>query len=123
MICKVCRGAGSLITANPITYWNCPCCGGAGVSFMHGPAIIYSPGFNSIKLKNATIETKRGSITISIKEMHEQKKTLMAHLVVDLGVFPSVSQAKKNGWERPLELGHHVIKVGKKLTQQVEIVE
>lgn len=41
----------------------------------------------------------------SIAELAAEKKTLMAHVMVELGVFASVGQAKKNGWDRPLELG------------------
>lgn len=43
----------------------------------------------------------------SIAEMVAQNKPLMAHLMVELGFFPSVGQARKNGWDKPLELGHH----------------
>lgn len=50
---------------------------------------------------------QRPAIKISIRDMQAQNKALMAHLMVDLGFFPSVGQARKNGWDRPLELGRH----------------
>jgi len=30
---------------------------------------------------------------------------LMAHVMHKAGIFPSVSQARKNGWDRPIEVG------------------
>jgi hypothetical protein len=51
---------------------------------------------------------------VSIEEMTAQGKPLMAHLMVDLGFFPSVSQARKNGWDKPLELGRHELGPRKK---------
>jgi len=29
----------------------------------------------------------------------------MAHVMHKAGIFPSVSQARKNGWDRPIEVG------------------
>lgn len=51
---------------------------------------------------------------VSIAEMQAQNKTLMAHLMVDLGFFASVGQAKKNGWDKPLEIGRHELGPKKK---------
>jgi hypothetical protein len=34
MLCSICKGSGSLISFNPREWWDCPKCGGAGVSFM-----------------------------------------------------------------------------------------
>ena len=51
---------------------------------------------------------------ISIAAMASENKTLMAHLMVDLGFFPSVGQARKNGWDKPLELGRHELGPKKK---------
>ena len=39
------------------------------------------------------------------------KHQTLAHVMADLGWFPSVSQARKNGWDRPVERG--LFKVGK----------
>lgn len=64
---------------------------------------------------------QRSSIKISIADMQSQNKPLMAHLMVDLGFFPSVSQARKNGWDKPLELGLHGLGPKKKRTF-VEII-
>ena len=38
--------------------------------------------------------------------------TLMAHIMKEVGLFNSVSQARKNGWDKPIEVGEWV--VGKK---------
>jgi hypothetical protein len=57
---------------------------------------------------------QRVAIKISIQDMLGQNKTLMAHLLVDLGVFKSVSEAKRNGWDRALEPGRHELGPKKK---------
>lgn len=59
--------------------------------------------------------------TISIAAMKAQNKTLMAHLMVDLGIFKSVGEAKRNGWDKPLELGLHDLGPKKKRVT-VEII-
>lgn len=38
--------------------------------------------------------------------------SLMAHVMAEAGIFPSVSQARKNGWDKPIKCGSWV--VGKK---------
>lgn len=38
----------------------------------------------------------------------------MADLVVELGVFPSVKQARKNGWAKPIPAGFSAHKIGKR---------
>lgn len=44
MICGICRGTGSLLSVKRgrARYWDCPCCGGAGVELLHGPSTIKS---------------------------------------------------------------------------------
>jgi hypothetical protein len=37
--------------------------------------------------------------------LEAEGKTLMAHIMAELKIFPSVGQARKNGWDKPLELG------------------
>jgi|TARA_B100000959_G_scaffold170001_1_gene178015 hypothetical protein len=39
--------------------------------------------------------------------------TLMAHLMFKVGIFSSVSQARKNGWDKPVPLGFNFFTVGK----------
>jgi hypothetical protein len=34
MLCNVCGGSGSILAFNPREWWDCPKCGGAGVSVM-----------------------------------------------------------------------------------------
>jgi hypothetical protein len=62
------------------------------------------------------------AVIVSIEEMALSNKTLMAHLMVDIGLFSSVNQAKKNGWDKPLQLGRHELGPKKKRTI-VEIIE
>jgi hypothetical protein len=65
---------------------------------------------------------QRPAQKFSISAMAAENKTLMAHLMVELGFFPSVGQARKNGWDKPLELGRHELGPKKKRAF-VEIVE
>lgn len=57
---------------------------------------------------------QKKAVRFSISEMVSQNKPLMAHLMVELGFFPSVGQARKNGWDKPLELGRHELGPKKK---------
>jgi hypothetical protein len=43
MICRICTGMGVLLFTKVWEWWPCPCCGGAGASVQHGPAMI-GPG-------------------------------------------------------------------------------
>jgi hypothetical protein len=56
MICNLCRGSGSLICFNPREWWDCPKCGGAGVSVMGmAPPTIQ---VSSSQLKKAGVNKK-----------------------------------------------------------------
>jgi len=46
---------------------------------------------------------------------------IMAHIMHAIGVFPSVGQARKNGWNKPIEDGWTDIIVGK-LKREVTIL-
>ena len=43
-------------------------------------------------------------IVIKISEL-EEHETLMAHIIARQGFFKSVSEARKNGWDKPVETG------------------
>lgn len=45
----------------------------------------------------------------------ESKETLtLAHFMAEAGIFPSVSQARKNGWNKEVPKGFNQFIVGKK---------
>lgn len=46
---------------------------------------------------------------ITVKLSDYQNKTL-AHVLHDLGFFPSISAARKNGWDKPVEVGTFTFK-------------
>lgn len=48
------------------------------------------------------------------------KGATMAHIMVELGIFPSLTQAKKNGWDKPIKLGVQTV-TSKKIL--VEIID
>lgn len=41
-------------------------------------------------------------------------KWIMAHVLWMAGIFPSISQARKNGWDKPIPKGFTILTVGKK---------
>ncbi len=46
---------------------------------------------------------------VNISEFEEHENT-MAHVLAKVGVFESVSEAKRNGWNKPIELGEQFFK-------------
>jgi hypothetical protein len=65
MLCSVCKGSGSLIGFNPREWWDCPKCGGAGVSFMGitPPTIKIS----ATQLKKAGVNRKQKRVDPNLK--------------------------------------------------------
>ena len=49
------------------------------------------------------------AIRFSKSGLEADHKTTMAHIMAELKLFPSVGQAQKNGWDKPIELGEHVV--------------
>jgi len=57
-------------------------------------------------------------VDIGLFDMDPQKtkfndKHCLAHIMCWADAFPSVSQARKNGWDRPIPFGFSEFKVGK----------
>lgn len=48
-------------------------------------------------------------ISFSKSALEADKKNLMAHIMFDLGIFKSVGEAKRNGWDKPIELGEFCV--------------
>ena len=46
-----------------------------------------------------------------------EERDIMANLIVKAGIFPSVTQARKNGWDKPIPLGFTDLRVGKLKTR------
>ena len=42
-----------------------------------------------------------------------QDNWTMANIVVTLGIFPSVTQARANGWNKPIPRGFNDMRIGK----------
>lgn len=43
--------------------------------------------------------------TFSKAAFEAENKKLMAHIIVEVGIFKSVGDAKRNGWDKPIETG------------------
>lgn len=54
----------------------------------------------------------------SINKLLADNKNTMAHIMFELGIFKSVNDARKNGWNKPLELGEFCV-TKKKITFKV----
>lgn len=66
----------------------------------------------SISLKDK--ELFFGPIDPEDKFIEIQDHWNMAHVLHAVGIFPSVSQARKNGWNKEIPNGFTILKVGKK---------
>ena len=62
-------------------------------------------------------------ITLFLGQLENSEKTIffktedrltLAHFMAKAGIFPSVSQARKNGWDKPVPEGFNQFIVGKK---------
>ena len=47
-----------------------------------------------------------------------QSKWCRAHILHNVGIFKSITQAKKNGWDKPIPEGFTKLTVGKKAKKQ-----
>ena len=45
----------------------------------------------------------------SMAELASERAVLMAHVMHKLGIFKSVGEAKRNGWDKPIELGDFTV--------------
>lgn len=73
---------------------------------------IREQNLNPVALSDGTILEKDESgealspfIVFSKSDFESKNKLLMAHIVTELGIFKSVNDARKNGWNKPIELG------------------
>ncbi len=70
---------------------------------------------NFIKLntKKSDRELFFGPITSEDTFIIIQDNWIMAHVMHKAGIFPSVSQARKNGWNKPIPEGFNHFIIGK----------
>jgi len=83
------------------------------------------PWINSSKsfINIDTCESEDISIFFDNDKVEEFKSYhTMAHLVTTCGLFPSISQAKKNGWDVPIPKGFNCVIIGKKRKFQLWIL-
>ncbi len=96
-----CGGTGRLFAAPKSWTW-CILCKGTG--FVEGapigPAIVRMPSLGTVGAQ---------SKTFSLSDFAEVKNPLMAHVMAKAGIFPSVGQARKNGWDKPLAVGEWTV--------------
>ena len=65
-----------------------------------GPATVKMPSLGTVGAQ---------SKTFSLSDFAEVKNPLMAHVMAKAGIFPSVGQARKNGWDKPLVAGEWTV--------------
>jgi len=51
------------------------------------------------------------------KFINIEEKDIMAHLMTKAGIFKSVSDARRNGWDKPIPKGFTDLRIGKKKTR------
>lgn len=93
-----CDGTGRIFCGvNPIRWGWCIACKGTG--FVEGGPL-------SAEIKMHNIGTTASSEHVfKLSDFSEVNNPLMAHVMAKAGIFPSVSQARKNGWNKPLTTG------------------
>lgn len=75
---------------------------------------IVGPNFNpttDISLFTSIEEDKKGVVPELV--LLEDGDRSMAHLLARIGKFPSVGEAKRNGWDKPIPTGWNHIIIGK----------
>lgn len=98
MICRHCGGSGSWWMQGE--YVSCFTCGGAGLLGLRNSP--FGPVEIIIKMPKSLVLP--GAHPFSMADVEGK---LLAHLVVEIGLFSSVSQARKNGWDIPCSIGTH----------------
>ncbi len=96
MMCNLCKGSGSLVSLSPMQWWDCPKCSGRGAITQLGPA--------EIRTNSSGINRSVANQTFKISEL-EPNETTLAHVMAKAGLFKSISEARKNGWDRAVEPG------------------
>lgn len=69
------------------------------------PSVDFKLFFTNEEIENETFDTPLIRL--------EESDRSMAHLLVRLGKFSSVGEAKKNGWDRPIPMGWNHFAIGK----------
>ena len=87
----------------PMRWAWCIRCKGTG--FVSGKPI----GPAEIRMPNIGTTSKGESHVFKLIDFSEVKTPLMAHVMAKAGIFPSVSQARKNGWDKPLTIGEWTV--------------
>ena len=96
-----CGGTGRLFA--PPKFWSwCVLCKGTG--FIEGGPI----GPAEIKMPNLGT-TAAPTHTFNLSDFAEVKNPLMAHVMAKAGIFKSIGQARKNGWDKPLVVGEWTV--------------
>lgn len=80
--------------------------------------------------KNVTEEDKeiffgpldQPTLDENIFVVFEPDKWIMAHLLHHIGIFKSITQARKNGWDKPIPAGFNFFNVGSKAKKQTFFV-
>ena len=78
--------------------------------------------FVSTRILDADRDLFFGPITQADNFITIHDSWIMAHIMVAAGIFTSVSQARKNGWDKPIPKGFTDIRVGK-LKTRITILE
>ncbi len=95
-----CGGTGFIFGGTgPLRWAHCIACKGTGF-VQDGPV-----GPAQIKMHNLGTTSKAEGHVFSLSDFAVVKNPLMAHAMAKAGIFPSVGQARKNGWDKPLTEG------------------
>lgn len=109
-----CLGTGFIFGGvGPLRWAWCIACKGTG--FVSGGPV----GPAEIKMHNLGTTSQAEGHVFSLSDFADVKNPLMAHVMAKAGIFPSIGQARKNGWDKPLTSGEWTV-TKKKITIRVE---
>lgn len=124
-ICNLCKGFQNLTwsTSTGRKWMKCPACFGSGVDVsgrMGPPEIKTGLTYFFEFMKESNIVSDMTMLDGAVRFISIQDCPTKAELGVRIGKFPSLTQARKNGWTQPLNVGDSFIikKIG-----QIKIVE
>ena len=90
---------------DPIRWAECIHCKGTG--FIEGKPS--GPNEIIVRVSDTKVKDSSETKTFTLKDFEDIKKPLLAHVMAKAEIFPSVSQARKNGWDKPLETGEWTV--------------
>lgn len=98
-----CCGTGQVFGGvNPLRWAECIRCKGTGF-------VVGAPREPAEIKMHSNLTVISNDQTFVLSDFADVRNPLMAHVMAKAGIFPSISQARKNGWDKPLTTGTWIV--------------